>query len=374
MKDDFPVYFPLSSGRLVKIERPYSFDKGEGPPAVEFVCGVHSDLENSLKRAFHECLEIWQKGGKSTDFLASKQICIDLICQHKNDFRDVRGESAGLALAIALLVFFFDRPVPVPIVATGKLGRGRVEPVEDLEAKLSGALEAMPQGTFFFYPAGQNIPESLSKRAKDKKIRLIGVHTLSEVLEHLGFFSPNEASNEVSDFARFPESKGKRRIGPIWLIALGLLVLLGGGSFYYFFAGVRAAPKKGLSAPKGSSSLGTDSTTSILIEASGTWEKRVKNYLTPQLKGLVKSMDATLRIIRIVADFEPSTSSLLALRLEIKELECISNSNDRQLPTVLVVYSQGAGPLASRVPELAGELKRRIKELCSSYNSGRGFD
>ncbi len=371
MRDDFQVYFPLNSGRLVRIERPYSFDKGEGTPSVEFVCGVHSDLENSLKRAFHESLELWQKCGRSTDFLASKHICIDLSSPGKNDFRDVRGESAGLALAIALLAFFSNRAVQTPIVATGRLGRGRVEPVENLAAKFSGALKNMPEGAFFFYPASQDLPGPLLREAEDKKIRAIGVHTLSEILEHLGLFSPNEAPGPV----RFSESHGKRRLKRVWFIFPVLLVLLGGGlSYYHFSGGVRTGLEKGPPARAGSHPAPSRAEP-VVIEAAGTWEKRVRDYLAPQLRGVVKFMKADLQVIRIVAEFEPSVSSLLALRLEIRELKCPSGAAGKPaLPADLVAYSQGTGPLASRVPEVAEKLKRKVKELCSPYNSGKGFD
>lgn len=353
---------------MVKIERPYFFKKKEGTTTVEFVDKVHPDLEKSLRQAFNESVELWQKLRGQTDFLTQRHISFVLNRPHeRGHVEEIRGQSAGLALAISFLAVFSEAQLPAPIVATGKLGRGKIESVEDLEAKLSGEVLAMPAGTLVFYPAGQRLPEGVAREARSRGIRLIGVGRLSDVLPHLPLPSLPEA----------PEA-GRRPLKAMVFPAL-IAAVLSVGLLYYYLHLHRGQPRAGpTETPRASAER--KEVPQVLYEqdfrilSRGVLERRIGKQLERELKGMVRTLQGRLSLVRVVEDLEPRHWSSLAVRLEVERIECPSGGREVPLPIVLKVEVQGEGDVTARLPEAARRLREQIEGLCMGRPLDKGFD
>ena len=100
------------------------------------------------------------------------------------------GESAGLAMALALILHILNERLPdVDVAATGVItdvGSGKIAEVGSLEEKLRGAIRVLKANSIVFYPLDNEnkaqIPDSLRKEAADKGLRLEPVSAIEQAV------------------------------------------------------------------------------------------------------------------------------------------------------------------------------------------------
>lgn len=152
---------------------------GEGVRRVE-IDGAGTALQHSATRAVNEAARILYREG-----YLGRQILVRFTAA---DIENVHGESAELAFALAFTGAAIARALP-PLAATGRLGSGgAIGAVEGIADKLAAAIEVLPTGGFFIFPAAgeRELSPALRRAAAERGIVLVPAHRLEDLLARLG--------------------------------------------------------------------------------------------------------------------------------------------------------------------------------------------
>lgn len=106
----------------------------------------------------------------------------DIYVQFLQTYEGVEGDSASIAVAVSILSALKNVPIRQDVAMTGSLSvRGKVLPVGGVSAKVEAAIEA---GIKTAIIPKSNLQDIVIAKDQLKKIKLVPVTTLSEVLEH----------------------------------------------------------------------------------------------------------------------------------------------------------------------------------------------
>ncbi len=115
----------------------------------------------------------------------------DLYVQFMQTYEGVEGDSASVAVAVSLFSSFKDIPVKQDYAMTGSLSvRGEVLPIGGATAKVEAAIEA---GINNVIVPKSNMQDIVVDSDKLKKIRVIPVERIEEVLEEVLFWKGKES-------------------------------------------------------------------------------------------------------------------------------------------------------------------------------------
>jgi hypothetical protein len=178
------VWLLLTAGAGRGVAAPLTADisagvHGEGVRKVD-VSGAGAALRHSATRAVNEAARILYREG-----YLDRQI---LVRFKAAEIENAHGESAELAFALALTGAAVERPLP-PLAATGRLtDGGAIGPVDGIGQKLAAAIDVLPNGGHFIFPAAgeQELSPALRRAASDRGIILVPAHRLEDLLARLG--------------------------------------------------------------------------------------------------------------------------------------------------------------------------------------------
>ncbi len=106
----------------------------------------------------------------------------DIFVQFLQTYEGVEGDSASIAVAIAIISALKEIPVHQDIAMTGSLSvRGEVLPVGGVSAKVEAAIDT---GIKTIIVPKSNIQDIVIEKAKLEQVKIIPVTHLEEVLEH----------------------------------------------------------------------------------------------------------------------------------------------------------------------------------------------
>ena len=107
----------------------------------------------------------------------------DIYVQFLQTYEGVEGDSASIAVAVSIISAFKKIPVKQDFAMTGSLSvRGEVLPVGGVSAKVEAAIEA---GLSSVIVPKSNLQDIVIDKEKLKKIKIIPVETLSDVLKEV---------------------------------------------------------------------------------------------------------------------------------------------------------------------------------------------
>jgi Novel STAND NTPase 1 len=178
------IWLLLTAGAGRGVATPLAADisagvHGEGVRRVD-INGAGAALQHSAIRAVNQAARILYREG-----YLDRQI---LVRFRAADIENVHGESAELAFALAMTGAAIERALP-PLAATGRLGDGgAIEIVEGIADKLAAAIDVLPQGGHFIFPAAgeRDLSPALRRAAADRGIVLVPAHRLEDLLARLG--------------------------------------------------------------------------------------------------------------------------------------------------------------------------------------------
>lgn len=142
----------------------------------------NDELHHSAKKAGQLAFELLQNEGYV-------HRSIKIYLKIEADINHVRGSSADLLFAIAVMTAVLDKDYP-SIAATGSLFKGKKWQVSGVEAvphKLEAAFKTLPNGGIIFYPKENDseINNTLRLQAEQQGIELYAVEWLNQVAERL---------------------------------------------------------------------------------------------------------------------------------------------------------------------------------------------
>lgn len=106
----------------------------------------------------------------------------DLHIQFLQTYEGVEGDSASVSIAVAVISALADIPVKQEVAMTGSVDvRGKVLPVGGVSSKIDAAMES---GLTHVLIPKANSKDVLIDKSKRKKVRVIEVETITDVLEH----------------------------------------------------------------------------------------------------------------------------------------------------------------------------------------------
>jgi hypothetical protein len=221
------VMLPFASTRVVEVELSCYPNEAGGRPVTTYPLyeGVGPDLVQTGDHA----AEVAYRLARETVDLSAATYYIGFRLKGLPAAAKVRGESAGLAMAIAIYCRLTSSPFG-RIAATGRLTSfddgGRIDRVEGIQAKLQGVLQVLSAGDTMFYPRPQDpdIADAVRAVFLERGIRLIAVDSVREALSCL---NPKTAE------AKPTKAPARRNLRPAALL-IGLLgCLLAAGTVYW---------------------------------------------------------------------------------------------------------------------------------------------
>ena len=177
------ILMPFENGDIASVSLSlYKAPKGQSRPIDAYVVTeCEGDFTGAARRAAEAVYNLAQK-----KLPRIGQMVIGLDIQGLSPgSAPVTGESGGLSFAIAIAGELFKKKIP--IAATGVVSsrvNGKVDRVEGIVKKLTAAAEIIPQQGRILYPTDNHdeIPESVFRLARDKRITLHPVATIAEAI------------------------------------------------------------------------------------------------------------------------------------------------------------------------------------------------
>lgn len=288
------------------------------------------------------------------------------------------GGSGGLAFAIAMAAERLQISLP-DLVATGALDdnlsdRG-VCAVDGVARKAAAAIEVLPSGGLFLYPAGNcdDLTEDMERELAERGIEVRQVLGLSDLLDRL-FQSPSDAppAVELTEPAAPPCVEPDRQRDSLRRRVAGfsLLAALSGG----LYLGARSLPAPTpvpappaeptpVESPRISPSVPGPATPPARVEGSSRLERDIARALEDRwFAGGGDELRARLRIIGLTFD---GNQSRLALRLQ---------PSDGRAPIDVSVI--GRGSPETQVPAAVASLLDALNGVAakSKTDESHGFD
>lgn len=181
------VWLLLTAGAVRGVARPLTVRVGAGVHGQAVrrvdVAGGDPELRQSATRAVTEAATILYR-----ERHLDREIVVNFALPAGESFGNVIGRSAELAFALALAGATVARALP-PVAATGVVEEGgAIRPVEGIAEKLAAALEVLPAGGVFVFPAAseQALTARLRADAQARGVRLMPAHRLEDLLAQLG--------------------------------------------------------------------------------------------------------------------------------------------------------------------------------------------
>jgi ATP-dependent Lon protease len=133
----------------------------------------------------------------------------DVYVQFLQTYEGVEGDSASIAVATSIISALKDIPVKQDIAMTGSLSvRGEVLPVGGVSSKVEAAIEA---GVKTIVVPKSNLQDIVLSDEQLKKVKIIPVTTIEEVLEHALYWNGNKGlKNMLILNGKKPKKKGKK--------------------------------------------------------------------------------------------------------------------------------------------------------------------
>ncbi len=114
----------------------------------------------------------------------------DIFVQFLQTYEGVEGDSASIAVAIAIISALKEIPVRQDIAMTGSLSvRGEVLPVGGVSAKVEAAIDI---GIKTIILPKSNLQDIVIEKAKLEKVKIIPVTSLEEVMQHVFVWKSHE--------------------------------------------------------------------------------------------------------------------------------------------------------------------------------------
>ncbi len=207
------ILMPFENGDIARVTLSlYKAPKGQSRPIDAYVVTeCEGDFTGAARRAAEAVYNLAQKRLPRIG-----QMVIGLDIQGLSPgSAPVTGESGGLSFAVAIAGELFKKKLP--IAATGVVSsreNGKVDRVEGIVKKLTAAAEIIPQQGRILYPADNHdeIPESVFRLARDKRITLHPVTTIAEAI--YAAYGIKIENNQINNHSRLKK------------ISAGILVLL----------------------------------------------------------------------------------------------------------------------------------------------------
>ena len=115
----------------------------------------------------------------------------DVYVQFLQTYEGVEGDSASIAVATSIVSALKDSPVKQDIAMTGSLSvRGEVLPVGGVSSKVEAAIDA---GVKTIIVPKSNLQDIVLSNEQLKKVKIIPVTTIEEVLEHALYWNGNKS-------------------------------------------------------------------------------------------------------------------------------------------------------------------------------------
>jgi hypothetical protein len=182
-----PVWLLLTAGAVRGVVRPLTVRVGAGVHGQAVrrvdVAGSDPELRHAATRAVTEAARILYR-----ERHLDREIVVNFAVGTNEGFGNVIGRSAELAFAIALVGAAVARALPA-VAATGLVEEGgAIRPVDGIAEKLAAALEVLPAGSVFAFPAAseQELPDKLRANAAARGVTLVPAHRLEDLLARLG--------------------------------------------------------------------------------------------------------------------------------------------------------------------------------------------
>ncbi len=119
----------------------------------------------------------------------------DIFVQFLQTHEGVEGDSASIAVAVAIISALKDIPVKQSVAMTGSLSvRGEVLPVGGVSSKVEAAIDT---GISTVIVPHSNIQDIVIEKEKLQKVRIVPVHTIEEVLEEALDWNGNKKLKET---------------------------------------------------------------------------------------------------------------------------------------------------------------------------------
>lgn len=187
-------YFPLKSGQLVEIKRPYIFVRPEGASTRQIEGGFNGEAGPDLKKALLNAMSVvrmvWEEvNGPFKEFI---EVNIDLGLPDGVAMPLISGRSAELALALALFYALDQRygkasqPHFPFVCATGVFDGMVILPVDGVREKLRGAINRLHGGGLVLVPSKNFIElQKENDGQEDKSLSIQYVENIKEALAHM---------------------------------------------------------------------------------------------------------------------------------------------------------------------------------------------
>jgi AAA ATPase domain len=182
-----PVWLLLTAGAVRGLARPLTVRVGAGVHGQAVrrvdVAGGDSELRHAATRAATETARILYR-----ERHLDREIVVNFAIGANEPIGHVIGRSAELAFAVALAGAAVARALPA-VAATGLVEQGgAIRPVDGLAEKLAAALEVLPRGGVFAFPAAgeQGLPDQLRAAAAARGVTLMPAYRLEDLLAQLG--------------------------------------------------------------------------------------------------------------------------------------------------------------------------------------------
>ncbi len=261
-----PTWILFASGRAVTVELSLFEPPAERsrPMAAYIVSEAGPELARSASRAVEAVYSTAYNSG-----IAPEPAVVGYDLPGLAPGCRISGASAGLALALALAKKLWPEHDPGPLAATGEIASagngGRLAPIAGFAEKARAALELLPEGGGFYFPAA-NQPELDTELRKIFAQRRIALRPVESVAGALAHFLPAGARQHKNPKRRPaaapPATAGSRPGGRPGLLLPSLLLLgigLALGLYCYSLTRTPAPPAPALqTAPPRESAPRTD--------------------------------------------------------------------------------------------------------------------
>ena len=182
-----PIWLLLTAGAARGVAKPHAVRVGVGVHGQAVrrvdVAGGDPELRHAATGAVTEAARILYR-----ERHLDRELVVNFALPTGEGFGNVIGRSAELAFALALAGAAVARALPA-IAATGLVEEGgAIRPVEGIAEKLAAALDVLPAGGVFAFPAAneQTLPDRLRADALARGVTLMPAHRLEDLLARLG--------------------------------------------------------------------------------------------------------------------------------------------------------------------------------------------